>query len=96
MPVLAASAAPVVSNGLVPVFQRLRLRAYLEIACARSGRSVGSSNADPCAASRRGHDEKRSRRGSKGHMPASAGVTLENTRTAIPSGVQVAVREESP
>ena len=28
--------------------------------------------------------------------PTLAGVTFENTRTATPSGVQVAVREESP
>src|SRR5437764_3515979 len=83
--VLATIAVPIVVYALLPYLQRLRARLYRPIACARGRRSVGLIDADPRGTRRRG---------SEGHTPTAARVTLENTRTAAPSGVQVAVREE--
>jgi hypothetical protein len=94
--VLATIAVPIVIYGLMPLLGRVRVRLFSAIACARDRRGVGSTNADPCGASQRGQDEKHPRHGSKGHQPTPAQVTLGNTRAATPSGVQRAVREESP
>jgi hypothetical protein len=94
--VLATIAVPIVIYGLMPVIGRGRVRLLSAIGCARHRKGVLSVNADPCAASRRGQDEKHPRHGSEGHPPTPAQVTLGNTRAATPCGVQRAVREESP
>jgi|SRR4051794_3988450 hypothetical protein len=93
--VLATIVVPIVIYGLMPLLGRVRVRLFSAIACARDGRGVGSTNADPCGASLRGQDEKHPRHGSEGHPPRPAQVTLEKTRAATPSGVQRAVREGS-
>ena len=70
-----------------------RLRA---VGCMRQDGGLGSFYADPHGASQRREDATMlCRGGSNDQAPTLAGGTLEKTRAATQSGVQIAVREES-